>query len=152
MKKSSPAVPSSPGFPFSAIPARSFLISAMALPGFKLWNVLKKPIFTRYVKWTCNEHYIHSTTSRVLDGIFSRSPIGSRSFVKIMSHIQSKLFNFREAKRSWRVYLVMRFWCFKNFQMPPPKKYDNKILHVGPVEVFWHFRQNLPKFCRKKCP
>ena len=93
MKKSSPAVPSSPGFPFSAIPARSFLISAMALPGFKLWNVLKKPIFTRYVKWTCNEHYIHSTTSRVLDGIFSRSPIGSRSFVKIMSHIQSKLFN-----------------------------------------------------------
>ena len=87
MKKSSPAVPSSPGFPFSAIPARSFLISAMALPGFKLWNVLKKPIFTRYVKWTCNEHYIHSTTSRVLDGIFSRSPIGSRSFVKIMSHI-----------------------------------------------------------------
>ena len=49
---------------------------------------------------------------------------------------------------SWRVYLVMMFGCFKNFQMPPPKKYDNKILHVGPVEVFWHFRQNLPNFTR----
>ena len=32
--------------------------------------------------------------------------------------------------------------------MPPPKKYDNKILHVGPVEVFWHFRQNFPNFTR----
>ena len=30
----------------------------------------------------------------------------------------------------------MRFWCFKNFQMPPPKKYDNKILHVGLDDVF----------------
>ena len=55
---------------------------------------------------------------------------------------------YREAKRSIRVYLVLRFWCFKNFQMPPPKKYDNKILHVGPVEVFWHFRQNFPNFTR----
>ena len=33
-------------------------------------------------------------------------------------------------------FLVMRFWCFKNFQMPPPKKYDNKILHVGLDDVF----------------
>ena len=47
-----------------------------------------------------------------------------------------KGFFFREAKRSIRVYLVLRFWCFKNFQMPPLKKYDNKILHVGPDEVF----------------
>ena len=48
----------------------------------------------------------------------------------------SRLVPSRETKRSIRVYLVLRFWCFKNFQMPPPKKYDNKILHVGPVEVF----------------
>ena len=59
---------------------------------------------------------------------------------------------FRETKRSWRVYLVMMFWCFKDFQMPPPKKYDNKILHVGPVDVFWHFRQNFPNFGEKSVP
>ena len=85
-------------------------------------------------------------------------------FILILDNIESKLwstFDFfsgifrirdylidRETKRSIRVYLVLRFWCFKNFQMPPPKKYDNKILHVGPVEVFWHFRQNLPNFTR----
>ena len=56
-----------------------------------------------------------------------------------------KGFFFREAKRSIRVYLVLRFWCFKNFQMPPPKKYDNKILHVGPVDVFWQLTRFFPQ-------
>ena len=53
-----------------------------------------------------------------------------------------------ETQTSRWVYLILMFGCFKNFQMPPPKKYDNKILHVGPVEVFWHVRQNVPNFTR----
>ena len=64
----------------------------------------------------------------------------------LLKQIKKKLLS--RSQKIMTSFLVMRFWCFKNFQMPPPKKYDNKILHVGPVEVFWHFRQNLPNFTR----
>ena len=52
-----PAVPSNPGLPLVAIPARSFLISAIARPGFKLCN---RKVWSKFENISMFQHLVQT--------------------------------------------------------------------------------------------
>ena len=51
-----------------------------------------------------------------------------------------------ETQTSRWVYLILMFGCFKNFQMPFPKKNIITFLHVEPEIAFWQLVYFPPKF------